>query len=89
MQTQKRTRIRKIELADAPDFSWPVNIRVRATTPTSARPSPLELPAGSDFLVDVTTEPHQWVAVKATTSALNSFAPGWRIPGGRDEGTEE
>jgi len=87
MQTQ--TRFRKIELAAASDFSWSVKIRVRATTPTSARIPPLELPASSDFLVDVTTKPHQGVAVKAATSALNSFTPGWRISHGQDEGTEE
>jgi hypothetical protein len=84
---QSQTRFWKIELADAPDFSWPVKIRVRATPPPSARNSPLEFPASSDFLVDVTTEPHQGVAVKAATSALDSSTQGWRISGGQDEGT--
>ena len=84
-----QTRCRKMALAEAPDFGWPVTIRVRATTSPSAHPSPLDLLASSDFLIDVTTDSHQGVAIQLATHAPDPFTPDWRVFGEQDEMTEE
>jgi hypothetical protein len=84
-----QTRCQKMELAEAPDFGWPVKIQVRATTSPSAHPPSPDLPASSDFPVDVTAELHKGAAVEPAAQAAKPFTPDWRIFGEQDEGTEE
>jgi hypothetical protein len=86
-----QTRYQKIELADAPDFGWPVKIRVRATTSPSAPPQSPNLPASPDFLADAMKDARQGVASEAAAPAPdpNPSTPDWRIFGEQDEGAEE
>jgi hypothetical protein len=87
MQTQ--TRSRKIRLPAAPDFCWPVKIRVRAMlTPTAPRVSP-DLPASLDVLVGATADLRQSEAIEATSDPSTPNTPDWRISGEQEERTEE
>jgi hypothetical protein len=87
MRTQ--TRSWKIRLPAAPDFCWPVQIRVRAMlTPTAPRISP-DLPAGSDVSVQATEDLLQGEAIEAGSATTSPNAVDWRVSGDQEEGTEQ
>jgi hypothetical protein len=69
MQAQKRSR--KIRLPAAPDFCWPVKIRVRATMYPSAPHTFPDLPASSVSSVKVTVEVRQSETFEATAHEHN------------------
>jgi hypothetical protein len=87
MQTQKRGR--KIRLPAAPDFCWPVQIRVRAMmTLPAPRISP-DLPASLDVLFEVTADLHQSAAIEAASHPANPGKPDWRASGEQEDRTDE
>jgi hypothetical protein len=87
MKTQ--TRSRKISLPAAPDFCWPVQIRVRAMMTLSAPRISPDLPASLDVLAEVPADLRQGEAIEAAAHPPDPGAPDWRLSGGQDERTDE